>query len=466
MKKRKSLRLLLFFLALFAGIATMNRPVEAKAKTVAVIGNKKYSSLEEAVKKVKDNQTIILKQNVKLKDTICVNRDVKFTLDLNKKTVQYNGDDYAWLLRRKVQLVLKNGTIKAEKGDVMSIGYQCKVTSKKNTYIGSMSNTGSLLMNGDKLTGSMSNTGSLTIQKSTFKNKKTGSDLFYNYRKGYILIYSGTFENNAADSSMFFDEGNSTLDIRDGKYTSVNNIIYNRQNAVLKIRSGQFSMTGEANMVSNYGKSMTISGGVFDRKGEHTYAFLIFNNTSASISGGTFSGNCAALIGSRGKDSKLVVSGGKFKQKEKNNSDSYIFQVDLGTITLKKMTFKRENVITSGFSYYGPGTIILEDTKLYSNYSPINMSGGSIYLKSGLISMKQDSLSVTGRLYVSGGKIYSKTSNAVHIGWGGTLYQTGGILQTDQQNCYVISSTRPDGAGISLKGGKRIAKTPGYEVGK
>lgn len=62
-------------------------PVSAKAATVAMIGGKKYSSLQKAFNAAKNKQTIKLMKNVTLKEELTLKRKVSVTLNLNKKKI-------------------------------------------------------------------------------------------------------------------------------------------------------------------------------------------------------------------------------------------------------------------------------------------------------------------------------------------------------------------------------------------
>ena len=108
--KRNGKKLLMAVSLLLMLLLAMSVTVNAASKAVATIGNKKYASLEKALKAVKNNETIVLRANVNSAKNIIIDRRKKFVLDLNKKTISLSGD-YIFQVRNGT-VTLKNGYIK------------------------------------------------------------------------------------------------------------------------------------------------------------------------------------------------------------------------------------------------------------------------------------------------------------------------------------------------------------------
>ncbi len=90
MKGKKKL-LLLYMIAVM--VLPISIPVSA-ASPVAKIGSKNFRSLESALKSVKKGQTIKLLKNVTLKNELTFTKNVKYTLNLNNKTIKSKYSDY------------------------------------------------------------------------------------------------------------------------------------------------------------------------------------------------------------------------------------------------------------------------------------------------------------------------------------------------------------------------------------
>ena len=89
----------------------------AASKTVAVIGKKQYTSLDKAVKAVKNGQTIKLVSSIRLKKWIPVNKNAKYTIDLNNHSIlsPQIGGGQGW------SFWISKGTVKVKGGYVESL---------------------------------------------------------------------------------------------------------------------------------------------------------------------------------------------------------------------------------------------------------------------------------------------------------------------------------------------------------
>ena len=156
MRTRKTWKRLLLALVC---ILMFSIPVFASAKTVAKIGSKKYSSLEAAIKKVKNGQTIKLQCNVTLKKNLVLNRNVKYTINLNRKKITMKNCTGIDLKKGKVTLY--NGTISTSMG--LFVGKKAALTVKKGTFKFTFMNHGTMTVSGGTVT-TIHNDGMLTMK--------------------------------------------------------------------------------------------------------------------------------------------------------------------------------------------------------------------------------------------------------------------------------------------------------------
>ena len=160
MKRTLKLVLLALMCTLLLGIST-----SASAKTVASIGSKNYSSLQSAIKAVKNGQTIQLKSNVTITETIKMNRNVKFTLNLNKKKI--TSKNCSALAITKGTVTLKNGTIKSSMG--IFVEKKATLNIKSGTYNCYISSCGKLNVSGGTIKGVSNDRGTMTMKGGKIK---------------------------------------------------------------------------------------------------------------------------------------------------------------------------------------------------------------------------------------------------------------------------------------------------------
>ncbi|MDO5423345.1 MAG: hypothetical protein Q4F41_06430 [Eubacteriales bacterium] len=320
--KRSSL-IALFFLA----VCFCTMPLSASAAVTATINGKGYDSLQDAVANVKDGQTIVLKRNT----TECVTaaRDVKYTIDLNKKT--WTGkNDYVAMYVKSGTITLKNGKMTGEGGVLWVNGSKAKVTISSGTYT---SKTGSLLYN---------SAGTLLLKNGTYKagknvlvNSKTGTTTIYkgtytgaaaggNYsaisaKGGTVTIKNGTISGNGGAVSVTGKEAKVTL--ANGTYTSKKGTALYNSAGTLLVKKGTYKAGQNVLMNCGTGKT-TISGGKFS--GTNADYAVTFNKGKATlkITAGTFTGKLKKVgsvkicLGIYQESGTVKVSGGKLNGKK------------------------------------------------------------------------------------------------------------------------------------------------------
>ena len=261
---------------LFAVLLTASMAAAASAKTVAKIGSKGYSSLQDAVNAARPKQTIKIVANIKTTETV----DMQFknlTIDFQKKkyTYTYTGKESGLAFQCMGSAVFKNANL-------VSNTYILITVDNDHPVIESGSYSGVWEIN-DK--------SSLTIKGGTFTHKKSGWLLLNNNAK--IIIKDGTFS-GAGDGGSFI----------------VNNL------GTMSISGGKFQTTARVLLDSNYDKktasTLNISGGTFQNKKKANDSYGISAAGNVNISGGTFyaQGSGVSIYGSNTK--KAVISGGTF----------------------------------------------------------------------------------------------------------------------------------------------------------
>lgn len=251
---------------------------------VAVVDNKGYKMLADAVAAAQGGATVKLLKDVT--EDVVIPADKTITLDLNGK-----------------KLTNKTGhTITVEQGATLTIngkGTVDNVTHQKTTIY---------------------NKGTVTLNGGTYDRSKEdgigGSNTYYTLlNHGTMTVANVTVNNEGGYSSLFengyFDYSKS----RDGI-----------DNPTLTIESGTF--TGGINTVKNDdGATMTINGGIFTNYAQSAFQ----NHNIATINGGTFNGATVYAILNCGTGCKsdaapdlhqLTITDGNFNGKIYKGGDS------------------------------------------------------------------------------------------------------------------------------------------------
>ena len=280
---------------------------------VAVVDNKGYKMLADAVAAAQGGATVKLLKDVT--EDVVIPADKTITLDLNGK-----------------KLTNKTGhTITVEQGATLTIngkGTVDNVTHQKTTIY---------------------NKGTVTLNGGTYDRSKEdgigGSNTYYTLlNHGTMTVANVTVNNEGGYSSLFengyFDYSKS----RDGI-----------DNPTLTIESGTF--TGGINTVKNDdGATMTINGGIFTNYAQSAFQ----NHNIATINGGTFNGATVYAILNCGTGCKsdaapdlhqLTITDGNFNGKIYKGGDSKDgTHYDIGSIS-----------ITGGYFTTDPSAYVASD---------------------------------------------------------------------------------------------------------
>lgn len=233
-------------IALSLSILTTCSLIPAQAKSpVCTIGKVSYASFQNALAKVKKNQTIILKSDITLKKPIILNK----VFTLNGQNHTFNAS-----FLTKGQLKIKDTSLK---------GSQIKV-AKKGTLILDHSQVKNLLMNQGTMTLKQStiNTSKVENMKKMTITKSTINSNVYNY--GSLLIYSGTIkntvQNNAAKALLTIKDGtfkelsvySGSVHISGGHFTGATSFYQQKG----KVSGGSFNL----DELTNYADGMSVTG--------------------------------------------------------------------------------------------------------------------------------------------------------------------------------------------------------------
>ena len=276
----------------------------AASPTVATIGKKKYTSLEAAYAKVKKGQTIKLKQNITVSQEIVFDRNVKFTLDLGKKTITCQNTEVADVFVNKGSITVKNGTING----IIAVKKGASLTISSGTYK-QIINMGTLTIKNAKMTRQdqpplFNVDGKMTVKKARVKSAK--GCLYID--GGTVSISGGTWQN--------MDQGNEVplitlekgaLTVSGGKFTGKDCLLLNYAGKAT-LKKGTFTSSGFCTVINC--KTLVISGATVNYKGSSYSALYCREGSSTEIKKGTVKGKKMTIIVDRGYK-KFKLSGGK-----------------------------------------------------------------------------------------------------------------------------------------------------------
>lgn len=307
---------------------------------VAVVDNKGYKTLADAVAAAQGGATVKLLKDVT--EDVVIPADQTITLDLNGK-----------------KLTNKTGhTITVEQGATLTIngkGTVDNVTHQKTTIY----NKGTVTLNGGTYDRSkedgikdsntyytLLNHGTMTVANVTVNNKGGYSSLFEN---GYFNQKPET-KNGIA---------NPILTINSGNFTGGINTVKNDDDATMIINDGTFANYAQAAFQNH--NIATINGGTFD--GSTVYAIL----------------NCGVCTGDDAEHDKhqLFINDGKFSGKIRKGNDKDGVHYDFGSIAIKGgyFTTNPTDYVASG---YVAGT---SDVSGYSYKVVAKTNTGSVEVK-------------------------------------------------------------------------------------
>ena len=240
------------------------QPIEAK------ISNQYYFLFSEALKNVKNGETITLLSNITLEEGLTISKEQNLTIDLNGKTISQEFAQtaaYAMITNKGTLTIMDSSNDKTGKISYADV----KVYSKDNNYA---SNT-------------IHNEGTLTLKSGTIENVSSDNVMNFGYPhaidayQGSITnIEGGTVKSANYDCIRMFCNSTTlatTVNISGGKI--INRVSFQNPSSnaagygVLNITGGVFTTTDNVNAnvrLLNFSTDITkmtakISGGTFDK---------------------------------------------------------------------------------------------------------------------------------------------------------------------------------------------------------
>ena len=323
----------LFVTSLFILFLCLATAIPADAAGVARIGRKSYPTLAAAIKAVKSNQTIVLKKNITIKDTVISKKKKTYTINLNRHQIKMK--DFGQLLIEKGKVTFKNGTLKktGTSDGILNVGKKAKVTIASGTYNGSIMNWGKFL-----------------IKRGQFKAKDNAI-----INEGKLTINNGSFSSSMTSASTISSSGTCT--IKGGSF-------YNPKGGTVGI--------GPSSFVKNQKAILYIKGGSFKSLKEEAVS-VSGKNTYAYISKGTLTGGLNV-----GFYSRVFMSGGNVTLnsiRDVNVNPDGIFTMTGGTINAPVR--RLYGGIYARAMYVG-GTAYLKGGTITGGYSEKNIIDGEV----------------------------------------------------------------------------------------
>ncbi len=273
---------------------------------VAVVDNKGYKTLADAVAAAQGGATVKLLKDVT--EDVVIPADKTITLDLNGKKLTN----------------VQSDTITVTKGATLTVqgkGIVDNVTNAKAPVY----NNGITTLNGGKYTRSA---------EAANTTSSSGGNSYYNIlnhgvmtiNEGVEVYSSGHFSSLVANGYYNYSDtqkGDRTayiegvghaapeLTINDGKFSGGINTIKNDDNATLTINNGEFSNVTQAVVQNN--NIATINGGTFDADGYHALENWKYNSNynagNLTVTNGKFAGSIATNAAV-----SLKISGGLYTE--------------------------------------------------------------------------------------------------------------------------------------------------------
>lgn len=348
MKKQKICKM--FCVILFmVGVLMFTNKIEAKAATPeAAIGNVTYETLQEALEAVKYGETIVLKKNIELSESIVIcgcyynyyykytgislgldwsGLNYRFTIDLNGKTILFNRRKISqWsqyipalvIMDSNIDITIKNGTLKNLGTWDRESPYQDLLICLSAEDYGSCG--GELILENVKCYGNIYNEkGRLRIRSGQYKGYITSE-------REVLTIEGGSFEGKIEEN----DNG-------------------------INVSGGTFK-----NNVYSYGDRVNISGGTFYK------SMYLYYNDEVKIKKGTFKNS------DKKSEASLYIIGGK---------QADIFGGTFASVTscIKKEYHGILNIKGGILKSTSQSVPILTSNAYASGNIKINVKGGTIY---------------------------------------------------------------------------------------
>ena len=393
-------------ITLFSVLLTMLLTTSVFAANVAKVGNKKYSSLQEALRSAKGGQTVTLLKNADMDtDYVGMSFSGKCTLNLNKKTVVIKGGGQIDVTGGT--LIIKNGTIKktTRTGRILYVsGPKAAIQIQSGTYQGSICvREGKLTITGGTFRAiSTNNVGVITavdggkvlIKKGTFTSSGTKMPLIENYG-GRIQIDNGSFSYKYPFDGEYSDtctpeigngvllqaEGdNSVTIINGGTFKSSSLCFYLLEDTVFMANKGTFISENGGLLQCQEADAVNLKGGTY-KVAEEGWGVLYSYSSPVTVTGGTYSSKWTIFENHNYDDdekSPMVIKGGKFTTA--NNGDYPAMVLNMGnrkaTVKITGGTFTSKGKRTYGYwNEEGAGKLTISKKSIFKGTKGENKKG-------------------------------------------------------------------------------------------
>ena len=395
---------------------------------VAMIGETKFESLEEAIAAAAPGDTVTLQRDVTLTEKLVIEAGKQITLDLNGKTLTTYAVNDNYDIVVKGDLTLKNGSIVVS--GVYGIGVTGKLTVESGSYAVADDN--------DYLIGSW---GTVIINGGEF----TGQYNCVNNFSGTVTITGGEFTTAEFDSTGEYASavvfGESGVSISGGSFTN---------DVTEYCVDGFHTVDADNDGVYTYGAHEYSSVWTTDaEKHWHECACGMKNEEAAHVYDDDFDADCNICAAANPNVKTLIAMIGE--QKFDSLSAAIAAAENGQTVTLQTdVTLTEKLVIEAGKQII----LDLNDKTLTTcavadNYDIVVK--GDLTLKNGSIVVSGVyGIGVTGKLTVESGSYAVADDNDYLIGSWGEVIINGGKF-TGQYNCV----NRFDGT-VTINGGKFV----------
>lgn len=396
MEARKSAKLLAWLIAL-AVVFTMTLPSSvvwaAEDDAVASIGDKTYTTVQDAVDNAKAGEVIVMQSDVECATINVSDAEKKITLDLNGKTIRNNSTNDVIVVRNGAELTVEDNSIAkdyvySEENYPEYTGG--KLISKGNGAISVVGNIDDATWNETSIHSKVTvNGGALIGQEGALFAQGNGAEITLNdgYAEGLdnaviagngtqksgIGIYGGTtinvnggvmignIETSGYISCGIYHPQSGVLNITGGTIVSKEGLGILMRNGALNLQSCNIEARGAEDLAGWVGDKKTTPGadGIVIDYSDDAYNS---NNTptdtrKVNISGGTIkSENQKALTvveGDSQKTTDISITGGTFSTNpDKYIADGYLADKTEDGYQIIKEGDTTENVALAGKTYY------------------------------------------------------------------------------------------------------------------